>query len=142
MYTNNLEIIVNAPVHKVWDAITDINKINKWLKNVKVQTDWKEGSPILYTSYDNSGRILTLNGKRLIWDGIIERIHEPKELVTVFPSKAIGLEKESYHLVEVYPEVTRISFNQEYLGDELKEEYKQGSAELLQHLKDYLEAWY
>ena len=84
MYTNNLEIIVYAPIKKVWKALTDADKIKVWMKNVKVETDWKEGSSILFMAYDNFGNIMTWEGKQMIWDGIIEKFVPGKELVVIY----------------------------------------------------------
>lgn len=139
MYTNNLEIIVYAPIKKVWKALTDGEKIKVWMKNVKVETDWKEGSPILFTVYDNFGNIMTWEGKQMIWDGIIEKFVPGRELVVIYPSKATGLEKEVFHLVEVFPEVTKIHFEQECIGKYFAENYKEDTYHTLEKLRQYVE---
>jgi uncharacterized protein YndB with AHSA1/START domain len=97
MYTNNLEIIINAPVKNVWHALTDKEKIREWMHGVEVETDWREGSPIYYKCYDALGNIITWNGKQMVWDGLIEKVQPAKELSCIYPSKATGLEKETYH---------------------------------------------
>ena len=140
MYTNNLEVIVHAPVKSVWKALTNSQRINEWMKNVYVKTDWKEGSPILYTCHDANGKALELNGRLVIWDGILETVVKNKELSCLYPSKASGVEKETYHLVEVFPEITKISFAQECLSPEPAESYKEDTKQTLEKLKEFLES--
>jgi uncharacterized protein YndB with AHSA1/START domain len=142
MYTNNLEIIVNAPIKKVWNALTDKSKIREWMKGVEVDTDWKEGSAITYKCFDRLGNIVTWNGKQMIWDGIVESVHPHKELSCVYPSKATGLEKESYHLTEVFPEITKIILRQECLSPEAANGYVDSTRNTLQKLKEFLETRY
>ena len=44
-------ITINAPVSEVWDIITNPDKINNWIfdGDTSVTSDWKVGSPILFT---------------------------------------------------------------------------------------------
>ena len=39
---------INAPVSKVWDALTKPDLIKQYLFGTEVITDWKVGSPITY----------------------------------------------------------------------------------------------
>lgn len=142
MYTNNLEIIVNAPIKNVWKALTDEEKIKEWMTGVKVETDWKEGSPIYYKCYDAKGNIVTWDGRQMVWDGLIEKIVPHKEFSCIYPSKATGLEKESYHLLEVFPEVTKVSLVQECLSKEAATTYIDNTMDTLKKLKEFLEFWY
>lgn len=142
MYTNNIEIIINAPIKNVWNALTNESLIKEWLTNVAVRTDWKEGSPIYYTCYDNEGDVITWQGKQVVWDGIIEKFVPHKELVCIYPSKAVGLEKEKYQLVEMFPEVTKLQFAQEFLSPDIAENCKQESFNSLEKLKDLVEYRY
>ncbi len=41
-------ILINAPVLKVWDALTQPDLIKQYLFGTEVTTDWKIGSPITY----------------------------------------------------------------------------------------------
>lgn len=141
MYTNNLEIIVGAPIKKVWKALTDKKKINLWMGNVKVETDWKEGSTIKFTAFERFDNVMTWEGKQVVWDGIIEKIVPNRELVVIYPSKAEGLEREVFHLVEVFPEVTKIHFEQECLSKHFAENYKDNSFQTLEKLRNFVEAY-
>ena len=66
MITNNLEIEINTSVEKVWLAITIAAEFNKWMKRVSVETDWKQGSEITYTCYDENGKIMQWEGMDMI----------------------------------------------------------------------------
>ena len=41
-------ISINAPIAKVWDALTNPMIIKLYLFGTDVATDWKEGSPIFF----------------------------------------------------------------------------------------------
>lgn len=142
MYTNNIEIIINAPVKNVWNALTTKEKIKEWMTGVEVETDWQEGSPILYRCYDSRGNIVTWEGRQMIWDGVLESIVPNKELSYVYPSKATGLEKETYHLVEMFPEVTKISLTQECMTKEAAYGFIDSTKKTLENLKNFLEIRY
>jgi uncharacterized protein YndB with AHSA1/START domain len=57
------EITINAPVEKVWEALTDPAQIKKYFFGSETITDWKKGSPIIYrgiwegTPYEDKGVI-------------------------------------------------------------------------------------
>ena len=41
-------ISINAPVGKVWDALTNPEVIKQYMFGTNVISDWKEGSPIVW----------------------------------------------------------------------------------------------
>ena len=41
-------ININAPISKVWEALTNPELIKKYFFGTECVTDWKKGSPILY----------------------------------------------------------------------------------------------
>ena len=59
-----LQIALNAPADAVWDALTNPEKIKLYLFGTQTITDWKEGSPIIFTGtwegtqYRDKGTIL------------------------------------------------------------------------------------
>ncbi len=65
-------ISINAPVGKVWDALTNPEVIKQYMFGTNVISDWKEGSPIVWKGewqgkkYEDKGVILKLEPKRLI----------------------------------------------------------------------------
>lgn len=63
-------IEIKALTDKVWDAITNPSKIKEWLFGTNVITDWKVGSPIMFTGewegtkYEDKGEILSYNPQK------------------------------------------------------------------------------
>lgn len=59
-------VTINAPVSKVWDALTNPEQIKKYLFGTETKSDWKVGSPITFTgewegkAYVDKGTILEL----------------------------------------------------------------------------------
>lgn len=142
MYTNNVEILINAPVKNVWSALTEKEKIKEWMHNTEVETDWKEGSPIYYTCFDQKGNIMTWNGKQMIWEGVVEKTIPNKQITCFYPSLAEGLEKESFYLMEIFPEVTKVTLSQDFLTKETAGLYLENARKMLASLKQFLEFWY
>jgi len=72
-------ILINAPVSKVWEALINPKIIKQWLFGTNVISDWKIGSPILFTGnwqgteYKDKGTILQLDPEKLFqynyWSG-------------------------------------------------------------------------
>src|SRR5262245_19213385 len=86
-------IFINAPVSKVWEALTDPQLIQQYLFDTKVTTDWKVGSPIIYRGM--------WEGKPFEDKGKVLEIEPEKLLVSSFLSASSGLpdEPENYHTV-------------------------------------------
>jgi len=65
-------VSVNAPVAKVWDALTNPEVVEQYMFGTKVISDWKEGSQITWKGewqgrkYEDRGVILKLKPERLI----------------------------------------------------------------------------
>jgi len=63
---------INAPVSKVWQALTDPALIKQYLFGTETSSDWKKGSPITYTgvwegkSYKDKGKIVDIIPDRLL----------------------------------------------------------------------------
>jgi uncharacterized protein YndB with AHSA1/START domain len=65
------EIILNAPISKVWDALTNPEKTKAYMFNCKVVTDWKVGSPIIWKGAEDEkeyvkGNILNYEKEKLL----------------------------------------------------------------------------
>lgn len=66
------ETTINAPVSKVWDALTNPTLIKEYLFGTNVTTDWKVGSPITYQgewqgkAYEDKGRIVQVEPEKLL----------------------------------------------------------------------------
>jgi uncharacterized protein YndB with AHSA1/START domain len=105
------ETEVNASRDDVWDALTDPEEIEKYMFGSHVETDWKQGSQIVWkgeyegTSYEDRGKIL--------------EIEPPHRLKMTHFSPMSGKEDrpENYHTIlyelEKDGEMTRIRLGQD-----------------------------
>jgi uncharacterized protein YndB with AHSA1/START domain len=66
-------IIIDAPADRVWKVITDPAAVKEFMFGADLETDWTEGSPILWRgewegkSYEDKGEILEVDpGRRLV----------------------------------------------------------------------------
>ncbi|MEZ4780652.1 MAG: SRPBCC family protein [Flavobacteriaceae bacterium] len=50
MATNISKLTINAPKEKVWDALTNPEKVKAWQYGSELTTDWKVGSEIRFKS--------------------------------------------------------------------------------------------
>ena len=63
-------VTIDAPVEKVWEALTTPELIKRWFFGVDTETDWQEGSPIVHRGewkgkpYEDKGRIVKLDRAR------------------------------------------------------------------------------
>ena len=71
--TARATIQIDVPRADVWHAITDPDTIARYLFGSRVETDWQEGSPIVYRGewegkpYEDKGTILeVVPGERLV----------------------------------------------------------------------------
>ncbi len=140
MTTNYFEIEINAPTKKVWLVLTNSVEFSKWMKNVKVQTDWKQGSEITYTCFDEDDNVLQWEGMDMTWQGSIKAIEENEELTCVYPGKGTGLIEESYCLEKLSDyNKTKLIQVQTLTSQEVADRYKDGASQALELLKNYLE---
>lgn len=65
-----MSVSLDAPIQKVWEAITRPEVIKQWFFGVDTATDWKEGSSIVHTGewqgkpYEDRGTIVTFEPPR------------------------------------------------------------------------------
>lgn len=65
-------ISIQAPVNKVWQALTDPKLIKQYLFGTNAVSDWKEGSSITYSgewegkSYQDKGEIVKIIPEKLL----------------------------------------------------------------------------
>jgi uncharacterized protein YndB with AHSA1/START domain len=66
------KVTIDAPRAKVWDALTNPERIKEYLHGTDTSTDWKEGSPITWRgewkgqSYEDKGTVLAVERQRLL----------------------------------------------------------------------------
>ena len=133
-----VKININAPVAKVWDALTRPEIIKKYFFGTDTHTDWKPGSPIRFTGewegkkYEDKGTILDIEINKLIkynyWSSMSGIEDKPENYVDV-----------TYKLSGDDNDVT-LSIIQENIPDEkMKEHSKENWNKVLQGLKDVAE---
>jgi uncharacterized protein YndB with AHSA1/START domain len=86
-------IVINAPVSKVWDALTNPELIKKYLFGTEATTDWKKGSPITFRGewegkkYEDKGRILDIQKEKFIrytyWSSMSGKEDKPENYSVV-----------------------------------------------------------
>ncbi len=65
-------IIINAPMSRVWDALTKPDLIKQYLFGTEVTSNWQVGSPIAYKgiwegkTYEDKGKVLQVEPGRLL----------------------------------------------------------------------------
>lgn len=71
--TLKTSIHINAPVSKVWDALTNAELIKKYFFGTECISDWKKGSPIVYRGvwegkpYEDKGNIIDIEKEKFIF---------------------------------------------------------------------------
>jgi uncharacterized protein YndB with AHSA1/START domain len=86
-------ITLHAPIEKVWDALTNPTIIKKYLFGTNTVSDWKVGSPIIFTGtwndkpYEDKGIILALEREKLLkysyWSSLAGTSDSPENYVNV-----------------------------------------------------------
>jgi uncharacterized protein YndB with AHSA1/START domain len=67
-----VEIAINAPINKVFEALTEPKLIKQYLFGTEIVTDWKVGSPIVWKGiwqgkvYEDKGEILRIIPNKLL----------------------------------------------------------------------------
>lgn len=133
------QITVHASAAEVWKALTTPALIKKYLMGADVHTDWKVGSPLVYTG--------TYQGKPYEEKGTIQKIEPGKLLQATHFSATSGKEDkpENYALVtwKLDPEgdATVVSVTQDNISSEQAVEgAKKNWTAVLQGLKKTVEA--
>jgi uncharacterized protein YndB with AHSA1/START domain len=134
---NNHSITINSPVEKVWFALTNSDELPKYLPPMKVVSDWKEGSTVIYTHYEKDWSITVWNNAQMVWSGMIEKL-ETNSIFTVKYDGSTGVLKETY-LLNSSENGTKLDFIQELTSQEVADNYIEGNEYTLKALKAYLE---
>ena len=131
-------IIINAPVSKVWQALTEPAQIKQYLFGTNTVSDWKKGSPISYEG--------EWEGKKYKDKGTIIEIVPEKLLHTTYWSSMGGKEDkpENYNNViyELQPQngKTLITISQDNIDtEEQLKHMEQNWAMVLDSMKKLLE---
>ena len=130
--------IINAPVSKVWEALTNPSLIKQYLFGTNTITDWKKGSPITYEG--------EWQGKSYKDKGVIVDIITEKLLHTTYWSSMSGKEDRPENYNNVLYEVeeqnggTLVTISQDNIKDEKELEHmNQNWGIVLDSMKKLLE---
>lgn len=140
---NKLSVLVkqeiNAPVSKVWQALTDPAQIKQYLFGTNASSDWKKGSPITYSgewngkAYTDKGTIIEIIPERLLhttyFSGMSDKEDKPENYANVI------------YRVEPHGAGTIVSIEQDNIDNEEGQEHmKQNWGMVLDSMKKLLEA--
>ena len=116
-------ITVNAPAAQVWKALTDAEIVIQYFFGTNVKTDWKKGSPIIWSgewegkTYEDHGTILDITPGKYVkysyWSSMGGTEDKPENYQNV-----------SYDLTEK-DGVTTLEIGQEKIKDEAAKEHSE-----------------
>jgi uncharacterized protein YndB with AHSA1/START domain len=132
------EIDIAAPARQVWTALTDPDTISKYFFGAKVRTDWRPGSPIVWTGeyqgkqYEDKGQICDVEQDRLL------------RMTHFSPMSGLPDEPENYHTLtyELAERATstHVTLTQDNNGDQAEAERATANwTAMLQGLRDTVE---
>ena len=133
-----VSIIIDAPVSKVWEALTTPQIIKQYFFGTDTHTDWKVGSPIRFTGewqgkkYEDKGTILSFIPDQQIkysyWSSMSGTEDNPENYVNV-----------TYDVAK-NDEDTMVTITQDNIADEKSKEHsEQNWGKVLADLKTLLE---
>ena len=121
--TGRVELEINAPVERVWEALTMPEIIKQYFFGTNTFTNWKVGSPIIFKgewegkSYEDKGTILEIEKNKMIkydyWSSMSGIEDKPENYVIV-----------TYHLTQVDTK-TKLVITQENIPDEKMKEHSE-----------------
>jgi uncharacterized protein YndB with AHSA1/START domain len=114
---------INAPLEKVWNALTNPELVAKYLFGTKQETNWKVGSPIKWsgeyegTKYVDKGTVLEYNANEKLsysylssWSAMEDK--EENYLFVVYKVNALGKNTELT--------ITQSNYSEEKAKDSIK----------------------
>jgi uncharacterized protein YndB with AHSA1/START domain len=132
------EVLINAPIEKVWDALVNPEVIKKYMFGTNVISDWTEGSKIVWQG--------EWKGKAYEDKGTILKIAPGQQLQYSHFSPLTGLEDapENYHTVTISltesNNQTLVSLSQDNNATEKEKEHSESNWKMmLTGLKEVLE---
>jgi len=137
-YIMKMSVLIDALPERVWDALTNPELIGQYLFGTHADSDWKEGSPIIYRG--------VWEGKAYEDKGLVVKVKPGKLLETRYWSVFSGLPDlpENYQTV-IYQLLrqgtrTELTVTQGPIASpEARDESKANWSFVLQNLKDLLE---
>ena len=87
----SVDVTINAPLSKVWKAATDKDDIKKYFFGTEVNTDWKVGSPIVFSG--------EYEGKSYVEKGVILSFDKENELSYTYLASGWEDKPENYNKI-------------------------------------------
>jgi uncharacterized protein YndB with AHSA1/START domain len=137
-FVGKAAITIDAPVEKVWEALTSPELIKKYFFGTNTQTDWKTGSPIRFSgeyegkTYEDKGTILGIEQNKFLqysyWSSMSGIEDKPENYVTI-----------TYRL-QGDKNKTKLEITQENIPDEKMKEHSESNWQtVLKSLKQLVE---
>jgi uncharacterized protein YndB with AHSA1/START domain len=133
------EIDIDASPNEVWSALTDADTITKYFFGAKVSTDWRPGSPIIWSG--------EYNGKPFVDKGEIQDVEQGRLLRMTHFSPMSGLpdKPESYHTLTYELDErrsgTHVTLTQDNNGDQAEADHATANwTAMLKGLKNAVES--
>lgn len=92
-FSAKTSVTINAPIEKIWDALTNPEEIKKYLHDTDTKTDWVVGNEITWSG--------EWNGKAYVDKGEV-LAYEPQRLIKTShwsPLSGVEDKPENYHIV-------------------------------------------
>ncbi|HJP66717.1 MAG TPA: SRPBCC domain-containing protein [Actinomycetota bacterium] len=131
-------IVIEAPIDRVWEAVTTPDQIKQWFFGVDTETDWTEGSSIVHRgeyqgqAYEDRGTILEIQPPRTL-------VHTHWSPASGLPDEPENYERISWELAE-RDGSTELTISESNLAsEEAKETSEQNWTMVLGKLKELLE---
>ncbi len=90
---NKVSVTIDAPLSKVWDALTKPEIIKQYFFGTDTHTDWKVGRPITFTGewqgkkYEDKGTVLEFEPERMLkytyWSSMSQLEDKPENYVPI-----------------------------------------------------------
>ncbi|MGA7270527.1 MAG: SRPBCC domain-containing protein [Acidimicrobiia bacterium] len=140
-YVAEATIEIRSTPEDVWDALTEPERIQKYMFGTRVETDWNVGSPIAWKG-EWEGKQYEDKGKILVFDPERELSYSHYSPLTGAPDVP-----ENYHTVTIKltPDdgVTNVTLTQDNNDTEEARDHSQRNwSTMLQALKEHVEAGY
>jgi uncharacterized protein YndB with AHSA1/START domain len=132
-------ITIKAPINKVWEAITTTELAQQWTGSV-IKTDWKVGSEVNYSCYNEDGSVMIYQGRSMQWIGTIAILEQDSKYLIVYPLGAQHCSiDEEYSLEKVDEQTTILHFVSNFTNQDIADDYTKGVDGLFKGLQKMLE---
>ncbi|MDB5286334.1 MAG: hypothetical protein JWR05_1283 [Mucilaginibacter sp.] len=122
-------IDINAPAAKVWQGLTDPELVKQYFFGTNLKSDWKEGSPIIFSgewdgkTYEDKGTILEITPGEYVkysyWSSMSGTEDKPENYANV-----------SYKVIEK-DGVSTLEITQDGIKDEASKEHSEQNWQMI-----------